>query len=353
MAGQGLETKSEKQHLEKSSPAWAPRSLVAEPPPWVGSRGRAGAASSRAEGSRGRRGAQSRRCKGGGAGEPGCALVPRWSPLSRRLADLRAEPGGLASRTGAAGARAGSPRGREAGLAGTRYLVRAGWAWGAVSAVPGQSRSPEAPRRTGCQNERNNLDLPTCWESSVLVLPPCELGVGLKLAWVVGVMAGPAEPPSTAGRRGALGGCLDTLAAGWQGDPRTQREPCLTQGELQGPLWPLSSCRCPQAPREGAEESSWSPIGVPAEHLGKNLILLLRTELRDECRSREQTRKRPEVSPAFLSLKAGEGQSRDSPEVLWMGHRRSMVTRVREAGPTSCGHLQSSLTLPFHHLLPL
>lgn len=294
---------------------------------------------------------QRRRCRGAGlrAGPP---LVPAVA-AARGPARGAGRTGIAHRRGGSPGARAGSPRGREAGLAGSRYLVRAGWAWGAVSAVPGQSRSPEAPRRTGCQNERNNLDLPTCWESSVLVLPPCELGVGLKLAWVVRVMAGPAEPPSTAGRKGALGGCLDTLAAGRQGDPRTQREPCLTQGELQGPLWPLSFCRCSQAPREGAEESSWSPIGVPAEHLGKNLILLLRTELRDECRSREQTRKRPEVSPAFLSLKAGEGQSRDSPEVLWMGHRRSMVTRVREAGPTSCGHLQSSLTLPFHHLLPL
>lgn len=172
------------------------------------------------------------RCKGSSRDPAGGDAGPR---CRRRLADPHSESGGLASRAGAwacgtdpsprRGATGGSV---ERGSRAPGRLLSAGAGW-SLRSLDAEVEGPEAPSLRGCKNERNDSDLPTRWESSVLGPPACGVGVVLKLELVVRVMAGAGRLR----RLRALRGCLCTsLAAGWRSDPRAPEGACLAQEEL-------------------------------------------------------------------------------------------------------------------------
>lgn len=160
----------------------------------------------------GSRGARRRGCAVG-APRRGGAGLPRRSPRSPAAGGPAGGAGNAGTAGGQARIRDTSPR-REA-TGGQRSPA---WRWDSQAGASLQAGQPprpisspgaeaEDPRRlvTGWKNERSNLDLPTCCESSVSVFPPCGLRVGWKLDCIVLVMAGPAEPPSRRGERGAQG----------------------------------------------------------------------------------------------------------------------------------------------------
>lgn len=173
------------------------------------------------------------RCKGSSRDPAGGDAGPRGR---RRLADPRSEPGGLASRAGAwARGTDTSPR-REAtggqwsrGSRAPGKWLSAGAAW-SLRSLDAEVEGPEAPRLRGCNNERNNSDLPTCWESSVLGFPACGVGVVLKLELVVRVVAGASRTSVVCGRLAAAFALLLRLAG--EVTPELRREPCLAQEEL-------------------------------------------------------------------------------------------------------------------------
>lgn len=220
----------------------ASRREPSEPPPWVG----------RAAGlARGRRGGGGTGCGGCALGplprgrrgaRPGCDAGPRcpWRP-----ADLRAEPGGLEPPTGA-GRRDGSDQGSgEPGPAGSGEVTGSdlGLRWG--------GGEPDAARLRGGRNQWRHLDLASCWESSVLVFPACGLGVGLKLAGVAHVMAGPPNLHPSGGR--SVAALAPPLPVAWPGDPAARVGALPGPPGIGGPWWPLSPCHCPQASREGTQ----------------------------------------------------------------------------------------------------
>lgn len=229
------------------------RTEPSEPPAWVGSRAREGGVAGEQRGPPGAGAARSGRGRGGAG--TGCDAGPR---CRRRLS----EPGGLApgrAQGRAAGTRHRGGKRLGVGGAGARGLRGRRGAPGLPPVPRGSPRSQgaqaEVPRCPDSEVSRRNaaLDLPACWEASVLVFPGWALAVGLKLGWVVRAMAAPAGAPSSCW---ALRGCLRTLTApGWRGDPRAP-EGALPgpRGFAAGPLWPvLSFCHCPQASREGTE----------------------------------------------------------------------------------------------------
>lgn len=115
-------------------------------------------------------------------------------------------------------------------------LLSAGAGW-SLRSLDAEVEGPEAPSLRGCKNERNNSDLPTCWESSVLGFPACGVGVVLKLELVVRV-AGAGRTSVVCGRLAAAFALLLRLAG--EATPELRREPCLAQEELGLAGWGLS-----------------------------------------------------------------------------------------------------------------
>lgn len=174
------------------------------------------------------------RCKGSSRDPAGGDAGPRGR---RRLADPRSEPGGLASRAGAwargtdTSPRRGAPGGQwSRGSRALGRLLSAGAGW-SLRSLDAEVEGPEAPSLRGCKNERNNSDLPTCWESSsVLGFPACGVGVVSKLELVARVMAGASSTSVVCGRLAAAFALLLWLAG--EVTPELRREPCLAQEEL-------------------------------------------------------------------------------------------------------------------------